>query len=123
MLSISGNILKLTRGNSCVIDITPIDAETKQPYILTHGEKVLFTIKDRFNQKTLQKKLTQDDYGEGTSLNCVIEPSDTIEMPVGEYFYDCLLLTGDGKAITFISSKFIILEAAGYYTDGGVNDG
>jgi hypothetical protein len=42
---------------------------------------------------------------------------------VGEYFYDCLLLMDDGQAITFISSKFIILEAAGYYTDGGESNG
>jgi hypothetical protein len=125
MLTItSANVLKLTKGNSCIIDITPIDTETKQPYILQSGEKVLFTIKNRIEQTVLQKELTSEDYGEeDTSLNCVIEPADTIGLNVGEYFYDCLLLMDDGQAITFISSKFIILDAAGYYTDGGESNG
>ena len=124
MLTTSGNVLKLTKGNSCIIDITPIDTETKQPYILQSGEKVLFTVKDRISQTVFQKALTNDDYGDGdTSLNLVINPEDTIGMRVGEHDYDCLLLTDDGQAVTFISSKFIILEAAGYYTDGGESNG
>lgn len=124
MLSINGNVLKLTKGNSCIIDITPIDEETKQPYILQDGDKVLFTVKDRIFQTVFQKALTNEDYDEDdTSLNLVINPEDTISMRVGEHDYDCLLLTDDGQAITFISSKFIILEAAGYYTDGGESNG
>lgn len=119
----SGNVLNLTKGNSCIIDITPIDEETKQPYILQDGDKVLFTVKDRIFQAVLQKTLTNEDYDDDdTSLNLAIDPQDTIGMRVGEYDYDCLLLTADGQAVTFISSKFILSEAVGVYTDAGGGD-
>lgn len=119
----SGNVLKLTKGNSCLIDITPIDEETKQPYILQDGDKVLFTVKDRIFQTILQKTLTNEDYDDDdTSLNLAIDPQDTIGMRVGEHDYDCLLLTADGQAVTFISSKFILSEAVGVYTDAGGGD-
>lgn len=128
MLTItSSNVLKLTKGNSCIIDITPIDATTKQPVILQSGDKVLFTVKG-YSGTVLQKTLTEADYDDGdTSLNCAINPEDTVDLPVGEYAYDCLYLTDDGQAVTFISSKFIITTAAGLYTDaeleGGANNG
>lgn len=119
----SGNVLNLTKGNSAIIDITPINEESKQPYILHDGDKVLFTVKDRIFQTVLQKTLTNEDYDDDdTSLNLAIDPQDTINMRVGEHDYDCLLLTADGQAVTFISSKFILSEAVGVYTDAGGGD-
>lgn len=123
MLTVKGNILKLTKGNSGIIDITPIDEETKEPYILQDGDTVLFTVKNGISGSMFQKSLTNSDYDEeDTSLNCAINPEDTIAMPVGVYDYDCLLLTADGQAVTFISSKFILCDAVGVYTDVGGGD-
>lgn len=124
MLTItSANVLKLTKGNSCIIDITPIDEETKEPYILQDGDTVLFTVKNGISGSMFQKTLTNSDYDDDdTSLNCAINPDDTINMSAGEYAYDCLLLTADGQAVTFISSKFILSEAVGVYTDAGGGD-
>lgn len=114
-----GNVVSITKGNSAAIDITPIDTESGDPYILQQGDKVLFTVKNRRQETVIQKVLTNADYtdAEDTSLNCDLEPADTADLLTGEYKYDCLLITSDGQAVTFIKSAFIIEEAVGMYTD------
>lgn len=114
-----GNVISLTKGNSVTIDITPVDTSTEQPYILQEGDKVLFTVKDRRGETVIQKVLDDSSYSdpEDTSLNCELEPADTADLLTGEYKYDCLLLTSDGQAVTFIKSAFILSEAIGMYSD------
>lgn len=113
------NIIKIVRGNSALIDITPIDTETGDPIILESSDKVLFTAKDRNGNTVIQKQLTSQDYSdpEDTSLNCIIDKEDTVDLLTGEYKYDCLYIYPDGQAITFISSTLIILDAVGTYKD------
>lgn len=122
------NIIEITRGNSAVIDITPIDTDTGAPFKLSEGDRVLFTLKSKRGTKVFQKVLTNADYEseEDDSLNLELAPEDTIDLISGEYFYDCLLLTDDNQAATFISSTLIIKEAIGLYTDtleGGGSNG
>lgn len=113
------NMIVLTRGNSASIEIVPINAETGDPITLSSDDTVLFTVKNRYDETVIQKMMTgPDQSGDGsTSIICDIDPDDTIDLPTGEYKYDCLLVTGDGQAITFISSVFIINNAIGVYTD------
>lgn len=112
------NYLTITRGNSLVIDITPIDEETKDPIKLVDDDKVLFTIYNPTRGTKIQKTLTKDDYtdAEDTSINCIIEPDDTLTWVPGEYPYDCLLYK-DNNVTTFISSFIRIYEAFGDYTE------
>lgn len=112
------NSLELTRGNSLLIDITPIDEETQEPIVLTGEDKVLFTIYNKTRRIKLQKTLTKDDYSDetDTSLNCLIEPDDTLSWLPGDYPYDCLLCK-DSNIITFISSTIHINEAYGEYPE------
>ena len=112
------NVIRIMRGNSASINITPIDTDTGTPVILSDGDKVLFTVKNQNGVTVLKKVLTSADYedGEDTSLNCSIEPDDTIDLLTGEYAYDCLLVSG-GQAVTFISSSLIIEKALGTYVD------
>lgn len=119
LISSDANTIVITKGNSAGIDITLIDPETADPYILQEGDKVLFTVKNQNSKAVIQKVLTNADYSdpEDTSLDLELFPDDTINLPVGCYRYDCLLLTSDGKAITFISSFFRIRDACGLYTD------
>ena len=86
------NIIKIVRGNSALIDITPIDTETGDPIILESSDKVLFTAKDRNGNTVIQKQLTSQDYSdpEDPSLNCIIDKEDTVDLLTGEYKYDCL---------------------------------
>lgn len=118
------NVIKITRGNSAALIITPIDNVTGDPYILSEGDVVIFTLQSiKTGEKILQKFLTSENQDDG-NIVCNLEPEDTLDMPTGEYKYDCLLKTNDGQAVTFISSSFVITEAIGVYTDnGGVNDG
>ena len=117
--SLDPNRLVITRGNSAIIDITPIDEDTGLPIKLNEGDKVLFTVKSTLGRTMLQKTLTNEDYdgAEDTSLNCVINPEDTIEWFNDDYIYDCLMIKADGTTITFISSTFTLKDAAGVYTD------
>ena len=113
------NIIKIVRGNSAFIDITPVDTETGDPVVLDQSDKVLFTVKNRNGDTVIQKQLTHLDYSdpEDKSLNCLIDKEDTIDLLTGEYKYDCLYIYPDGQAITFISSTLIILDAVGTYKD------
>lgn len=115
------NLLEIVEGNSAIIDITPLDETTGQPIRLGVGDKVIFTVKTLFGKMKLQKVLTSQDYDsvEDDSLNCVLEPPDTIGWDSGDYLYDCLLMTSDNMVITFISSTFRIVRALGKYTDVG----
>lgn len=113
------NAVIMTRGNSVVIDITPINEDDKTPIVLDDGDVVLFTVKNFTNKTVIQKKLTNKDYdGEGdTSLNCILDSADTINLRPGEYNYDCLLLSAGGQAFTFIASRLTIRAAYGIYLD------
>ena len=80
------NNIKLTRGNSCKIDILPIITSSKivtagTPEILEEGDKLIFTIASPSGRKYLQKILTSDDYDENDdSVNLVLFPEDTIDL-------------------------------------------
>lgn len=117
------NSIRITKGNSAMIDITPISTVTLEPIILSDGDKVVFTIKNSKHEIVFQRVLTADDYegDEDTSLNLRFDPADTIDLPTGTYVYDCLLLVSDDEEIaeanTFISSTLTITPAVGLYTD------
>lgn len=126
------NALTLTRGNSAIIDITPVNKDDGTPIVLGDGDSVLFTVKNFTNKVVIQKKLTDKDYddAEDKSLNCILDPADTIDLRPGDYNYDCLLLSAGGQAYTFIASRLTILAAYGTYLDakttpdaGGSDDG
>lgn len=117
------NLIKITRGNSISLQIYLTDTKTGDPFILGAGDSVLFTV-SRNGEKAIQKMLTAEDYDpdyEGVLL-CNIVPSETVNLLTGEYHYDCLLLTSDGNANTFISSALIVDEAVGVYTDIHTSD-
>lgn len=113
------NRLVITAGNSAIIDITPINEDTGLPIKLNEGDKVLFTVKSTLGRTMLQKTLTNEDYdgAEDDSLNCVLDPGDTVDWYPDEYLYDCLMITTDGTSITFISSTLKVNKALGVYTD------
>ena len=113
------NRIEITKGNTATIDITPIDNETGEPIVLGSGDYILFTVKSKNGTKVIQKTLTSDNYDDemDTSINCDLETSDTVELLTGEYPYDCLLVTSDGQAVTFISSSLVIKEAIGMPND------
>lgn len=115
----SENVIKITKGNSAVIDITLVDSDTQEHIELSEGDRILFTVKNQGDRTVIQKVITNADLlsGETDVYACAIDPEDTAKLPIGDYDYDCLLLLSDGQAITFISSKLVITKAVGLYTD------
>lgn len=118
------NNIKLTRGNSCKIDILPIITSSKTitvgtPEILEEGDKLIFTIASPSGRKYLQKILTSDDYDENDdSVNLVLFPEDTIDLQPFDYVYDAVIVYDNGMTVTFIdNATFTILPAVGTYKD------
>ena len=119
MYKLDPNRIVMTEGNSAVIDITPLDEESGDPIKLQNGDKILFTIKTNLGKTKLQKVLTNENYDgeEDTSIDCVINPEETLGWSAGEYLYDCVLITYDNQVFTFISSTLHIDTAYGKFTD------
>lgn len=112
------NFINVFQGNTLILDIALQDDETGEPIELIEGDVVIFTVKNRFRKTFIQKIMTVSNYDhQRENLVLTITPADTINMPPGEYFYDCVYITSDGRAYTFISSKFIVDEALGSYKD------
>ena len=123
------SVFTIYQGNSMELDIYLTDSETGEYIPLENDAYVLFTIEDKAHNKVIQKKLTSSDYDaelDPPAVVCQINVDDTIDLPTGEYMYDCLYVNGD-TAVTFVSSSVVISRAIGKYTDsnstGGVVDG
>lgn len=116
MLYAKDNKITLTQGNTTTIDITPV-SPNGQAIILREEDKILFTVKTQLGKKMLSKVLTSEDKDRDGSTLLFLTPEDTVNMEPATYLYDCLLLTKEGEAITFISSTFTIVKAFGKYSD------
>lgn len=119
------NLIRLTRGNSVSIEMALIVESTGDMYEFTDDDRVVFTVaKNTTGAVVLRKTMTIDDVVDTGKIKMELKPDETVSLAPGEYKYDCLLITADGQAITFISSALVIDEAVGVYTDiGGAVDG
>lgn len=123
------SVLTIYQGNSLELDIYLTDTDTGEPVPIENDAYVLFTVENKNHDIVIQKKLTSSDYDaelDPPAVVCQINVDDTINLPTGEYMYDCLYVNGD-TAVTFVSSSVVISRAIGKYTDsnstGGVVDG
>lgn len=123
------SVLTIYQGNSLELDIYLTDTDTGEPVPIEDDTYVLFTVENKNHDIVIQKKLTSSDYDaelDPPAVVCQINVDDTIDLPTGEYMYDCLYVNGD-TAVTFVSSSVVISRAIGRYTDsnstGGVVDG
>ena len=120
MLIISGTDIMLTRGNTAELLVLPQN-EDGTPFFLEEGDKVLFTVKNRYDKEMIQKEILPSAQNEETGeITIILSPEDTINMNPQAYTYDVLLVTASGDAYTFIPrSVFEITLAVGTYTDIG----
>lgn len=120
MLMISGTDIMLTRGNTAELLVLPQN-EDGTPFFLEEGDKVLFTVKNRYDKEMIQKEILPSAQDEETGeITIILSPEDTINMNPQAYTYDVLLVTASGDAYTFIPrSVFEITLAVGTYTDIG----
>lgn len=120
MLTINDTNITLTRGNTAELLVLPQN-EDGTPFFLEEGDKVLFTVKNRYDKEMLQKEILPSAQDVETGeITIILSPEDTIKMNPQAYTYDVLLVTASGDAYTFIPrSVFEITLAVGTYTDIG----
>lgn len=119
------SVLTIYQGNSLELDIYLTDTDTGEPVPIEDDAYVLFTVENKNHDIVIQKKLTSSDYDaelDPPATVCQINVDDTIDLPTGEYMYDCLYVNGD-TAVTFASSSVVISRAIGKYTDSGSTGG
>jgi len=106
--TISGTTINLTRGDTFRAIVTPILPDTdNEPYIPVEGDSIRFALKQKYEDVVpiLVKDIPID------TLELVLRPEDTKEMPYGKYVYDIQLTYANGDIDTFIAkAKFNLTE-------------
>lgn len=110
----------LTQGNSAEIDTTPFISDSINPYTLLDGDKIVFTVKDKYNGKVLiQKIATKDNYDTEGNILIKLSPEETNLFPF-KYIYDVFFINQNGDVYTYINcSIFEIVKAVGLKSDLG----
>ena len=114
--SVQGTTIKLTRGDSLILQVVKKRKKDKEPseiYIPEEGDTVRFALKRNImnpeKTKYLDKKpLIEKDIPIKT-LILRLESEDTKFLEFGNYIYDIELTTKDGIVDTFIADADFIL--------------
>jgi hypothetical protein len=110
VFEITDNAIEITQGDTgrFTIEITNKDGTAYQP---VEGDVLKFTVKKNSfdTTPTIQKVL--DSFVEGEDIQFVIEPADTVNLPLGLYTYDIEITLANGDVNTIIlPNNFYILE-------------
>lgn len=103
MLSLSGNVINLSRGNSGTLNLM-ITARDGSSYSLYPGDKLIFVLKKNSNdaEELIHKEMVFP----------VLEffPEDTVHLEPGDYKYDVTLVQYNGTITTITQSDFNLME-------------
>lgn len=104
------NAITMIKGDTVILDLKFFDQEDA-PYVPKERDRIRFALKKRYDdsEPLLVKDIPID------TLQLVIEPKDTKNLPCGEYHgrykYDIELTTAEGFVDTIIPrADFTILE-------------
>lgn len=104
MIKINQNEIRITRGDSAVINLAIYKSDGETPYTPTENDHIYFTIKSDINNEYYDlKKL----FVNGETLT--ISKDDTIGLNFGTYFYD-VRLENNNNYDTIIDQGTIIIE-------------
>ena len=102
MLTIKGNDIHLTKGDSAYLNVE-ITNDDGTPYAIKEGDSLTMTVKSTNGTKIFSKTVQAYE-------SIIIEPKDTIDVGVGRYKYDIQLNT-ENQVYTIISvSSFFVEE-------------
>ena len=102
MLTIKGNEIHLTQGDSAILNVE-ITNDDGTPYAIKEGDTLTMTVKATNGTKIFSKTVQAYE-------SIIIEPQDTIDVGVGRYKYDIQLDT-ENQVYTIIPvSSFFIEE-------------
>lgn len=104
MLQITGNEIRLTRGDSAEITVELRDSNGVE-YELTADDKMTLSVKKYIHSTdyVLQK------VSKGTNVIKIL-PEDTKTCDFGKYFYDVQLDTADGEVYTIIPPSVFVID-------------
>ena len=98
--------ITLTRGDTFKAQISITDKDGN-PYEIQVGDSVRFAMKKHYtdpdSEVLINKQIPTD------TLVLVLEPSDTKDLPFGDYVYDIQLTTASGDIDTFITKATLTL--------------
>lgn len=102
MITVDGDVIKLTRGDTETLQAIPDDAEGN-PYVLQEGEYIEFCLKrDPDDSEVLIRKTSMDG-------NFSFQRSDTWELG-GRYHYNFRVENGMDSFHTFIEGTFVVTD-------------
>jgi hypothetical protein len=103
MLTIKGNQIFLTRGDTMFIKLS-LEKEDGTDYVPTEADRIYFRLKKyaTYPDILIEKQLA------GMILE--LTPNDTIHLNFGTYRYEIELVTGDGRHYTVISDEPFTIE-------------
>ena len=102
MLTIKGNEIHLTQGDSAYLNVE-ITNDDGTPYAIKEGDSLTMTVKSTNGTRIFSKTVQAYE-------SIIIEPKDTIDAGVGRYKYDIQLDT-ENQVYTIIPvSSFFIEE-------------
>lgn len=104
--------IALVRGDTLKLTLTDIRLSDGTEYVLSDTDIVYLDVKRYQNDKTavIRKSATKADYIDG-GLSFIFLPTDTVELPIAEYWFDVRLFVDDDNIYTIIpQSKFRIVQ-------------
>ena len=113
--------IALVRGDTLKLTLTDIKLSDGTDYVLSDTDIVYLDVKKYATDKTaiIRKSATKADYVDG-GLPFVFLPADTVNLPIGEYYFDVRLYCDDDNIYTIIpQSKFRIVQNITDIPNGG----
>lgn len=111
--------INIMRGTSLTINILVTD-DDGAPYELTSTDIIRFCVKrdPHDNTPVIEKNLTLANYNEGV-YTLQFNPSDTENLEIGRYFYDCGLQVGAEYFMIIEFSQFNIKQNVSKRAESG----
>ena len=103
-------VIRIDRGRSDVEELTIEDVVAKEIYELQSGEILRFGVKKNINDPNciFIKECTDKDADENGTYAIYITPEDTINLPVGKYYYDIGIQSGEDYWPVIPWTEFVI---------------
>ena len=104
--------ISIVRGDTLKLTLTDVRLSDGTEYVLSDTDVVYLDVKKYVTDKTpvIRKSATKEDYIDG-GLPFVFLPADTVNLPIGEYYFDVRLFVDNENVYTIIPmSKFRIVQ-------------
>lgn len=104
MVTINDKLIRMTRGDSCTINLTIYENDGTTIYTPTENDHIIFTVKPDINNNY---EVIRKNFVDGNTL--ILHKGDTINLNFGEYFYD-IRLENNNNYDTIIDQGVFIVE-------------